>query len=175
MPVRLFPPIPLQACFINPRKKTLKLRRSCESWESFVKKGSQPQVGACEAITLDSPTSFARRIEEKVRLLIVLAVSTSSIMHGSIWPVIILPEQFPGQVQLFEPRSGEFFEAVQSRGNGMGQIKNNFSLILQSTCMFLLVKMASWQGLFGSCLVKLKLTLRQLLLFYISAFFKVLL
>ena len=76
-----------------------------------------------------NPSSFARRIEEKVRLLIVQAVSTSSIMHGSIWPATIHPGQSPGQVQLFGPRVGELFEAVLSRGKVMGQIKNNFSLI----------------------------------------------
>ena len=34
-----------------------------------------------------------------------------------------------GQVQLFGLRNEELFEAVLPRGLGVGQIKNNFSLI----------------------------------------------
>ena len=43
------------------------------------------------------------------------------VMHGSILLVTIppLPGQPPGQVQPFEPRGGELFEAVLSRRQGV--------------------------------------------------------
>ena len=53
------------------------------------------------------------------------------IMHGSILPVTIPPPGQPrGQVQPFGPGGGELFEAVLSRGEGAGQIENNFLLFL---------------------------------------------
>ena len=42
----------------------------------------------------------------------------------------------PGQVQPFGPVGGELFEAVLLWGWEVGQIKNNFSLILRSTSHF---------------------------------------
>ena len=42
----------------------------------------------------------------------------------------------PGQVQPFGPVGGELFEVVLLWGWEVGQIKNNFSLILRRTCHF---------------------------------------
>jgi len=53
-------------------------------------------------------------------------------MHGSILPVTIPPGQPQGQVQPFGPGGGELFEAVVSRGEGAGQIENNFLLFPRS-------------------------------------------
>ena len=51
---------------------------------------------------------------------------TACFMHGLILPVTIPPGQPRGQVQPFGTRGGELFEAVLSRGEGAGQIENNF-------------------------------------------------
>ena len=52
----------------------------------------------------------------------------------------LLPSHPPlllGQVQPFRPGVGEWCEAVLCWGQGVGQIKNIFSLIVQSMCHFL--------------------------------------
>ena len=46
------------------------------------------------------------------------------------------PRATPGQVRAFGPGDGELFEAVQSRGKVVGQIKNSSCLILRSTRHF---------------------------------------
>ena len=55
-------------------------------------------------------------------------------MHDSILPVTIPPPpagQPRGQVQPFGPGGGELLlEAVLARGEGAGQIENNFLLFL---------------------------------------------
>ena len=55
-------------------------------------------------------------------------------MHGSILAVTIPPPPPPrkpaGQVQPFGPKGGELIEVVMSRGEGAGQIENNFSFFL---------------------------------------------
>lgn len=42
--------------------------------------------------------------------------------------------QPPGQVQHFGPGAGKLFVAVLFRVQGVGQIKNIFSLVLRGTC-----------------------------------------
>ena len=64
------------------------------------------------------------------------------VKHGSILLVTNPPGQPPGQVQPFGPWAGELLKHCCPGGWGAGQIKNNFSLILCSTCHILYISRA---------------------------------
>ena len=70
--------------------------------------------------------------------LIKCFVPNAGLMHGSIWPVTIPPPlwQPPRKVQPFGPGVGNCLKQSCPRGMRVGQIKNNFSLMLHITCYF---------------------------------------